>query len=46
MLRFRYDSEADILYIDTLTPYIAQESEELGDGVIARLKANTDEIEN
>jgi hypothetical protein len=45
-LSFRYDREADILHIDKCPPYAAQESEELGDEVIARLNPNTDEIEN
>ncbi len=30
-LIFQYDREADILYINTVTPYAEQESEELGD---------------
>mgnify|MGYP001059967599 CR=1 FL=1 len=45
-LSFRYDREADILHIDKCPPYAAQESEELGDEVIARINPNTDEIEN
>jgi uncharacterized protein YuzE len=45
-LRFRYDREADILHIDTRTPYPEQESEELGDEVIARLNPDTNAIEN
>lgn len=45
-LSFKYDREADILYIDTQPPYTEQESEELGDDVIARLKPVTGEIEN
>jgi hypothetical protein len=45
-LSFRYDREADILHIDKCTPYAAQESEELGDEVIARLNPDTDQIEN
>jgi uncharacterized protein YuzE len=45
-LSFRYDREADILHIDKCLPYAAQESEELGDEVIARINPNTDEIEN
>jgi uncharacterized protein YuzE len=45
-LSFRYDREADILYIDKRTPYSAQESEELGDDVVARLNPETEEIEN
>jgi hypothetical protein len=45
-LSFRYDREADILHIDKCLPYAAQESEELGDEVIARINPKTDEIEN
>jgi len=45
-LSFRYDREADILYIDKCPPYLEQESEELGDDVIARLNLDTGEIEN
>ncbi len=45
-LRFKYDREADILHIDKCPPYPSQESEELGDEVIARLNPGTGEIEN
>jgi len=45
-LSFRYDREADILHIDKRAPYVDQESEELGDDVIARLNPNNGEIEN
>jgi len=45
-LSFNYDREADILYIDTKAPYAEQESEELGDDVVARLNPQTGEIEN
>ena len=45
-LKFRYDREADILHIDKCTPYAAQESEELGDEIIARVNPDTDEVEN
>lgn len=45
-LRFEYDREADILYIDTKPPYAEQETEELGDDVIARFNPETDEIEH
>lgn len=43
---FKYDREADILHIDKCAPYAAQESEELGDDVIARLNPATSEVEN
>ena len=45
-LTFKYDREADILYIDKRPPYPQQETEELGDDVIARLNPDTDEVEN
>jgi len=45
-LTFQYDREADILYINTVAPYAAQESEELGDDIIARLNPQTGKIEN
>ena len=45
-LTLQYDREADILYIGNREPYAEQESEELGDEVIARLNPHTGEIEN
>jgi hypothetical protein len=45
-LTFRYDREADILHIDKCAPYPEQESEELGDDVVARLNPRTGGIEN
>ncbi len=45
-LSFKYDREADILHIDKCPPYEEQESEELGDDVIARLNPKTGDIEN
>jgi uncharacterized protein YuzE len=45
-LTFKYDRLADILYIDKTPPYPGQETEELGDDVIARLNPTTGEIEN
>ena len=45
-LVFKYDRAADILYIDRTTPYPEQETEELGDDVIARLNPSTGDIEN
>ena len=44
-LSFKYDRAADILYIDRVRPYPEQETEELGDDVIARLNPTTSEIE-
>ena len=45
-LSFKYDREGDILYIDKVPPYAEQETEELGDDVVARLNPTTGEIEN
>ena len=45
-LNFEYDRDADILHIDKRSPYPEQESEELGDEVIARLNPDTGEVEN
>ena len=45
-LTFKYDRTADILYIDKTAPYPEQETEELGDDVIARLNPTSGEIEN
>jgi uncharacterized protein YuzE len=45
-LDFKYDREGDILYIDECPPYAEQETEELGDDVVARLNPKTGEIEN
>jgi len=45
-LSFKYDRDADILYIRKCPPYPEQESEELGDDVIARLNPKTGAIES
>lgn len=45
-LTFRYDRVGDILYIDQCAPYAEQESEEIGDEVIARLNPESGAIEN
>lgn len=45
-LTFQYDRDADVLYINRCPPYLEQESEELGEEVIARLNPKTGEIEN
>lgn len=45
-MRFMYDRDADILHIDLCPPYAEQESEELGDEVIARLNPDTGKVEN
>jgi hypothetical protein len=45
-LTFKYDREGDILYINTCPPYPEQESDEIGDEVIARFNPDTGQIEN
>jgi hypothetical protein len=45
-LSFRYDRQADILHIDKRPPYPEQETEELGDDVVARLNPTTNQVEN
>lgn len=45
-LTFEYDWRADVLYIAVRPPYAGQETEELGDEVIARLNPETDAIES
>jgi len=45
-LTFKYDRQGAVLYINKTLPYPEQESEELGDEVIARLNSKTGEIEN
>jgi hypothetical protein len=45
-LTFKYNREADILHIDKCAPYAEQESEELGDDVVARLNPSTGAVEN
>lgn len=45
-LTFKYDREADILYINKRPAYAEQESQEIGDEVIARLNPVTGEVEN
>lgn len=45
-LTFTYDREADTLHIDTRPPYAEQESEEIGDEIVARLNPDSNAIEN
>jgi len=45
-LKFEYDRERDILYINKCEPYAAQQSEELDDDVVIRLNPTTGDIEN
>jgi len=41
-----YDRETDILYLNKIPPYPEQESEEIGEEIIARLHPKTCEVEN
>lgn len=45
-LTFRYDKVGDILHIDTRPTYAEQETEEIGDEIIARLNPASGAIEN
>ncbi len=45
-LTFHYDRLGDILYIDKLAPYAEQESEEIGDDIVARLNPTSGAVEN
>jgi uncharacterized protein YuzE len=45
-LTFKYDRGADILYISKRAPYPEQDSEEVGDDVVARFNPDTGEVEN
>ena len=46
VLTITFDREGDILHISKVLPYPEQESEELGDDVIARLNPRTRDIED
>jgi uncharacterized protein YuzE len=45
-LTFRYDKVGDILYIDVCSPYPDQESEEIGDEIVALLNPESGAVEN
>jgi uncharacterized protein YuzE len=45
-LVFEYDKVGDILYIAKCPPYAEQESDDIGDEVIARLNPQTGEVES
>lgn len=44
-LTFHYERDADILYVTQVPPYAGQESDELGDDVVARVNPTTGAIE-
>jgi hypothetical protein len=45
-LTFSYDREGDILYVNAVEPYAEQESDEIADGVVARMNPKTGAVEN
>lgn len=45
-VKVRYDREGDILYVDRCAPYTEQESEEIGNEVVARLNPDSGVVEN
>ena len=45
-LKFHYDQVGDILYVDKCLPYPEQESDEIGDEIVARLNPESGAIEN
>jgi uncharacterized protein YuzE len=44
-LNFYYDREADVLYLSKGNPYSEQDSQEIGDDIVARLNPKTREVE-
>ena len=44
-VKVSYDREGDILYIEKCAPYAEQESEEIGDEIIARLNPESGAVE-
>ena len=45
-LTFRYDKIGDIMYVDRCPPYAEQDSDEIGDYIVARFNPSTGEVEN
>ena len=45
-LTLRYDRDADVLHITSRPPYPEQETEELGDDIIARLNPQSGHVES
>jgi len=45
-LAVHYDRQADILYLTTRPSYPEQETEELGDDIVARLNPETGDVES
>jgi len=45
-LKFQYDEEGDILYINKVSPYAEQETDQIEYNVVARRNPRTGAIEN
>jgi hypothetical protein len=45
-LAFRYDKVGDIMYVEKCRPYAEQDSDEIGDEMVARFNPKTREIES
>ena len=45
-LSISYDHVGDILYLERVKPYAEQESDEIGDGIIARFHPKTGDVES
>ncbi len=45
-LKLKYDRDGGIPYIDKVRPYAEQESDEIGNNVIARFNPTSGDIEN
>jgi hypothetical protein len=43
---FNYDRDGDVMSITTCPPYPEQESEDIGDEIIARINPTTGEVES
>ena len=44
-LAFRYDKVGDIMYVEKCPPYAEQDSNEIGDEIVARFNPKTGEVE-
>ena len=45
-LAFRYDKIGDIMYVEKCPPYAEQDSDEIGDEIVARFNPKTGEVES
>ncbi len=44
-LAFRYDKVGDIMYVEKCQPYAEQNSDEIGDEIVARFNPETGDVE-